>query len=85
MNQTMVYKFLVTHQIRDPIHKDNNLQEKEFIWGGAQFQGFLFMVKLAPLLPGLGEPEHHGGEDRMEPRFSPHGSQETQRDGEGSG
>lgn len=43
------------------------------------------MVKLAPLLPGLGEPEHHGGEDRMEPRFSPHGSQETQRDGEGSG
>lgn len=34
MNQTMVYKFLATHQIRDPIHKDNNLQKKEFIWGG---------------------------------------------------
>lgn len=42
------------------------------------------MVKLAPLLPGLGEREHHGGEDMMEPRFSSHNSQETQRDGEGS-
>lgn len=51
----------------------------------SQFQGLLFMVKLAPLLSGLGEPEHHGGEERMEPRFSPYSSQETQRDGEGSG